>query len=410
MYKPQTIESIEHIRNRKLPFIIAINKIDKPGADINKVKRQLANFNISEHNNVIIEVSALTGENINVLLSSLILLSQKQELKSDPSQRAEGIILEAKLDKQSGIVSQLLLQNGTLKRGDFLVAGGSYGKVKAITNSLNKQVVQIESTSLATVLCFNSVPQVGLYFQVVKNEKEAKYIVSKFSESTTSTNNLNTRISLHDKINHDSRHLLKQVNIILKTSEQGAIEAIIHALAHISQEKVQLNLLLVAIGEVSLRDIKLAQTSNSIILAFNLKVSSNILHKAKNASVMIKDFRIIYDLIDYVKNYMLNFVEVDYAKQILGHASVRNIFTINRGTVAGCLVTDGKLKKKIYISIRRQGKVIFTSQLDSLKILKEDVEEVVVGNECGVMCNDYHKWCIDDEIEAYDLKPLRKIL
>ena len=320
--KPQTVEAINHIKSKNIPFIVAVNKIDKLNADIDKVKRQLLEFNVFDQdidgNQIIIGVSALTGKNVDLLLSSLINLSRNLQLKSDSSECAEGTILEAHLDKQRGPVAQLLIQNGTLYKGDIIVSGSLYGKVKAIHNSMNKKVELLESTALAYVLCFAEVPNVGLSFKVVNDEKMAKILVSKDSHVNAPISYLNNRISLEDINRKVVKHIIKQVNFIIKTNSQGSIDAIVHTLSKLPQEKVQINLLFVSSGEVSFKDIDLSSTSNSVILAFDLNISANVIRYAEKMGVVVKQFKIIYDLIDYVKQYMLEFVDVDYEKEVLG--------------------------------------------------------------------------------------------
>lgn len=413
--KSQTIEAIENLQLRKVPFIIVINKIDKDTANIDQVKNQLTKYGILDdklsNNYQIIPVSALTGKNIPFLLLNLLEFSRKKRLKSDLSQLAEGTIIEAYLDKQRGVVVHLLVQNGTLKKGDIVVAGNTFGKIKAISNSLNDQVSTIESVSLAKLLCFSSIPSTGITFKVVKNEEQARYLVSTYSNTNSSSlSMLNKRLSLDYVSQKSNKTFLKRVNFIIKTNTQGSIDAIITSLLKIPQDKVQINLLSVASGLVSLKDIQLASTSNSTILAFNINVSAHIVNTAEKINITIRKFKIIYDLLDYVKSHMLSFVEQDYEKQIIGKAIVKNIFAINKGLVAGCLILDGKLKKNSYLNIKRKDKVIYNGNIDSLKRLKEDIDEVFVGNECGVMCRDYNMWQIDDLIESYELKPLGKFL
>nr|AYR05871.1 translation initiation factor 2 [Lithothamnion sp.] len=412
--KPQTIESIDHIRNRNLPFVVAISKIDKIDANIDKVKKQLSALNINDKDSggtvPIVGVSALTGENIDLLLSNLLILSEAQNLRSDPSQKARGVVLEAYLDKQRGPIAKILVQDGTLIVGDIIVAGSIYGKVKAIENSFKCKVTSIKSTTLAEVLGFPNVPDVGLSFKVVQDEKIAKYQSSNYVASKTISNSLNARIALEAFNINGSNCVAKQVNIIIKTDAQGSIDPIINAFSKIPQEKVQLNILSVASGEISLKDIQLASTSNSIILAFNIKISSAILSSAENAGIIVKYFDIIYDLVDYLKTYMLTFVEIEYTEEVLGHAEVRDVFSINKGVVAGCFVQDGKLKKDAYINVIREGRIVYNGILSSLKRIKEDVEEVLSGNECGLMCTDYNLWQINDQIETYMSQPLEKTL
>lgn len=412
--KPQTVEAINYIQSRKLPIVVAVNKIDKPDANINKVKEELLEYNISNcdsnGNNIIIAVSALNGNNIDLLLSSIINVSKSLHLTSDTSVYAEGTILEAYLNKKKGSVAQLLIQNGTLKIGDIVVAGNIYGKVKAIYNSMKEKVQFIESTSLADVLCFTEIPVAGLSFQVVENEKTAKLSVSRYVDLNIQSTLLNNRISLDDVNPKGVKSIIKQVNLIIKTNQQGSIDAIMHTLSSLPQHKVQINLLLVACGEVSLKDIELASTSNSTILVFNLNITSSIIQYAAKRSVMIQRFNVIYDLFDYVKRHMLAFVDVDYEKQVLGYAEVKDLFIVNKNVVAGCFVQSGKLKRNAYFQIKRSNKNIYTGLIHSLKRVKEDVDEVESGNECGVMCKEYNLWEALDILECYELKALEKTL
>lgn len=412
--KPQTIEAINHIKSRKLPFIVVINKIDKFEANISRVKKQLLEFNIStidsQGNKIIIEVNSLNGYNVDVLLSALITLSEINKLKSDPCCKAEGKILEAYLSKQRGTVAKLLIRNGTLHIGDIIVAGNFYGKVKAIHNSFNQKVQSIESTALADVLCFTEVPIAGLSFTVVDDEKKAKTLISNYTSIDRKIPVLNNRISLDDLQQKGAKTIIKQINLIIKTSARGSIDAIVHALSKVPQEKVQINVLMAACGEVSLKDIELAMTSNSVILIFGLNISSSLLRYAEEKGISIAKFYIIYDLIDYVKQQMLNFINVSYEKRILGYAQVKNLFFVNKKVVAGCLVDSGTLKRNSYFELKRGMKNIYVGSIDSLKRMKEYVDEVSSGNECGVLCKEYNLWQIEDKIECYDLEALEKTL
>jgi len=352
--KPQTIEAIDHIQSRNLPFVVAINKIDKPEANVEKVKKQLMELNITDKDkndiSIIVGLSALNNTNINLLLSSLIDVAKNLNLRSDPLGSAEGTILEAYLNKRRGPVAQLLVQNGTLNVGDMLVAGNFYGKVKAMHDSMNKKVGHIKATCLVDILCFTEVPAAGLSFKVVENEKSARLLASSYKELKNQVTLLNNRISLDDIKEDGPKGIVKKVNLIIKTNTQGSIDAIMHTLTQLPQEKVQLNLLLVACGEVSLKDIDLAYASNSIILVFNLSISSNILNYAGQKDIFLKNFNVIYDLIDHIRQHMLKFVDLDYEKNILGYAEVKNLFIVNKKVIAGCFVKEGKLKKNSYLS------------------------------------------------------------
>lgn len=412
--RPQTIEAIRHISNRNLPFIVAINKIDKPQADVHKVEQELLEYEFISKNinkkQIIVPVSSLEYYNIDYLLNSLVSLSKKHKWKSNPNKSAQGTIIEAYLNKKKGPVAQVLIKNGTLFVGDVIVAGKLYGKVKAISNSSNINIKKVESTALADILCFNQVPLAGQPFLVVKNEKEAKMLIRQYSGIVHNGLVLNSRISLEDIKNREAKTVIKKINLIIKTNTRGSIDAIVHTLANLPQEKVQLNLLMKDCGEVSLKDIDLAYTSNSVILVFGLNITPSIFHYAEDRKVSISRFNVIYDLVDYIQQKMLEFVEVEYKKNILGYSRVKSLFTINKGIVAGCFVQSGKLKKTAHFQLKRGQEEIYNGLIDSLKRVKDDVDEVVEGNECGVLCKDYNLWQIEDSLECYELEALEKKL
>lgn len=412
--QPQTIEAIGHIQSRKLPFLVAINKIDKQEANVSKVEKQLLEFGIdnSEGNNAqkIIQISSLHGDNISSLLSSIVNLCKIYQWKSDPSQPAKGAIIEAYLNKQKGPIAQLLIKDGKLHVGDIIVAGNFYGKVKAIYNSMNENVKSVESASLADVLCFTQVPRAGLSFIVVETEKEAKILINKYAQSNNKNIRLNSRISLDDLSLQGAKTIIKQINLIIKTDTISSIEAISYALSKVPQEKVQLNLLTAACGEVSIKDIDLAVTSHSMILAFGLNVSSSALHYAEDKKIQVEKFKVIYDLVEYVRQQMLKFIDVEYKRKNLGFGQVKSLFNINRGVVAGCFVQSGKLKRGAYFQLKRGNEKVYAGLIDSLKQIKDDAEEVKEGNECGILCKDYNLWEVGDILDCYELQALEKTL
>nr|YP_009295779.1 translation initiation factor 2 [Schimmelmannia schousboei]AOM64714.1 translation initiation factor 2 [Schimmelmannia schousboei] len=413
--KPQSIEAIKYILNLKLPYIVVINKIDKKNINVLKIKEELAQFDILDADwggNVhIVEVSALTGQNINQLLSTICLLAELQELRSDPNQLAIGTILEAHLDKQKGIIANVIVQNGSLKLGNLIVSGDIEGKVKVIVNSIGVKIKEALPSSIVEIWGFSSIPQAGASFQVVKDDKEAK----KYIKNITNDNDyhydfskmLNTRITADS---YSNKSQLKQLNVILKTDTQGSIEAIIYAFSRIPQEKVQINILSASSGIISNTDVQLASTTSSLIIGFNVNISSNIRNFLKKSCVTFFNFSVIYDLLDHVKCYMLDLVDPEYNKVIIGRATVQTVFYINKGSVAGCFVDSGKLKKLSHITVYRDKTIVYDGILKSLKRIKEDVEEVMYGSECGVMCDDYQMWKKQDIIESYELSPKEKVL
>lgn len=409
--KPQTIESIQYILKNKLPYIIVINKVDKSDINILKIKEELVEYNIIDESwggdSIFVEVSALQQTNIDVLLSHICLLYEVQDLKANPNELASGTVLETYLDMKKGPVTTIVVQNGTLKIGDLIVAGNEYGKVKMITDNLGLRLNNALPSAIIHILGFNSLPQAGLEFNVVNDKKAAQYKISKYQGDYEQINNLHNRITWK---NPAGNFTSKKVNIILKTDTQGSSEAIVNAFNNISQEKVQINILNVGVGNISNKDIELAVTSNSVILGFNIVLSNVVFNLAKKSNISINKFTVIYDLLDYVTKYMLNLVEPEYDSILVGEAIVQNVFSINKGAVAGCLVTNGKLVKEASLNIYRNSHVIHNSTLNSLKHMKDDINEVYQNNECGVMCYDFNLWNIGDIIKAYSLKEREKML
>nr|YP_009511463.1 translation initiation factor 2 [Gracilariopsis mclachlanii]AXI97340.1 translation initiation factor 2 [Gracilariopsis mclachlanii] len=399
--KPQTIEAIEYILSMKLPCIVAINKIDKSDINIMRVKEQLAKYNlVSEDwggNISCIDISALKKINIDKLLTKVCSVVKSLNLQADPMQLAKGNILEAYLDKKKGIVANVIVRNGSLNIGDIIVSGNACGRVKRMKDSYGNTLVKAEPSSILEVLGFHSMPQAGLNFEVVQNEKQAKKIIGE-TNVVNHSNLLNLRLK-----SYNYREKIKSLNLIIKADTQGTIDAIIHAFMQIPQNKVQLNILTCNSGSISDTDIDLASNSQALIIAFNINVSSYILSKAEKVNVSLCQFDIIYDLLDYIQNYMLNLIDPEYSKILIGKAVVQTVFYIQKRAVAGCLVKSGKLKQDASINIYRNDQLIHESIIVSLKRVKDDVNEVIAGNECGLRCQDDYVWQSEDVIEAYEL-------
>nr|YP_009399719.1 translation initiation factor 2 [Digenea simplex]ARW69538.1 translation initiation factor 2 [Digenea simplex] len=410
--KPQTIESIKYIREMQLDCIVVLTKIDKlnTSTNINQIKQDLANYDLLTKEwggqTPVVEVSALESYNIDLLLSNICHLSDIKSFTADPNQLASGIILESYLDKKQGPVANIVIQDGTLKLGDIIISSNMYGKIKSITN-LSKCKLKISGpSSIVQILGFSAVPQAGFLFQVVKSEKEAKQICSHYFNKTEMVpvlKSLNPRITLGVNSN------MKQLKLIIKAETQGSLEAIIDVLSSIPQSKVQLNIVSANLGNLSNNDVEIATTTNSIITCFNINPSPQAMMLMKKNSITYNVFNIIYDLLNYVRNSMLNLIEPEYDKIFIGCATVQTIFKISKGIVAGCLVNEGKIKKMSYIHVKRADREICQCFLTSLKRGKNDVDEVYVGSECGLMAN-YDLWEENDTIDVYDLVAKEKTL
>lgn len=408
--QPQTVEAINYVIKHKIPYIVAINKADKEDIDLNKVTNQLVKYNIQSDplNNTIFNISALTGYNITVLLDRICHLSNSLDLKANLKDSARGVIMDAYLDKKVGPVATIILKNGTLNLGDVVVAGNVYGKIKSIKDTSGVKMSSAYSSTVIQILGFSTVPSAGLSFCTAKNEKSAKNLVADYSKKhSDDTKLLNSRVTWQS---HDSYVDLRQVNLILKADTQGSVEAIIYAFSKIPQNKVQINVISRGLGSIYDKDLDLALTSKSIILGFNVQLLSSIQNSAEKLKVTIKNFSVIYDLLDYIKTYMLTLMPQQYEKLLIGSAVVQTVFHMNKGTVAGCFVTSGVLKQNAYIIVYRGSQIVYEGILSSLKQLKTSVSEVLQGNECGVMCSNYSLWQKLDNIEVFDMTEKTKVL
>lgn len=292
----------------------------------------------------------------------------------------------------------------------IIIADTHYGKIKLITSTKGIKKEQALPSSVVEVLGFQSILPVGAAFYIVKTEKEAKSLTEKkrYQEPIFDiTKILNTRVTLEGSKNKSP---IKQLNIILKTDTQGSIEAVIYAFSKISQDKVQINILNANSGEVSQNDLQLASSANSLIVCFNRDISSNLKNLSNNLNIVVKNFQVIYDLIDYVKSSMINLIDLEHDKILIGEAIVQTVFPMNKGSVAGCLVIKGKLKKNSWVEVYHNQNLMYEGQLDSLKHLKDDVNQVNEGSECGVMCKDYNLWIEKEIIKAYNLQEKLKEL
>lgn len=408
--QPQTIEAIHYIKEMNLSYIVVINKIDKNDVDIVNIKKNLAIYDIVSADwggtTVIVEVSALTGKNIDVLLSAICHLSDTNNFITDPYESGSGTILESYLDKKQGSVANVVIQNGILNLGDIIVAANTYGKIKSIINPQGFKLNNSSLSSIVSIVGFDTVPQAGTFFKVVSSDKEAKEYCLNYSDDNSFNKvlkSLYTRVSSTSKINP------KQLKLIIKTDTQGSLEAIFNLLSKISQVKVQINIISAHFGIISTTDVDLALATNSTIISFNINNKSNINNTINKSNVKFKSFNVIYDLFDYVKNAMLELIDPEYEKSFIGRAIVRTVFAVNRGCVAGCIVQEGKLKKSCYIHVYSNDQIVYQGVLNSLKRIKEDVEEVFVNNECGLMCS-YNSWQESDIINAYELIAKTKTL
>jgi translation initiation factor IF-2 len=412
--RPQTVEAISHAKAAEVPIIVAINKIDKPEAQPERVKQELTEYGLVAEDwggdTIMVPVSAIKGENLDTLLEMILLVAEVEDLQANPNRPAKGTVIEANLDKTRGPLATLLVQNGTLRVGDILVAGSSLGKVRAMIDDTGKRVEAATPSFAVAVLGLSDVPAAGDEFEVFQNEKEARAIATARADQQRLSRLMQGRVSLTTFSAQAQEGELKELNLILKADVQGSVEAIVGSLKQLPQKEVQLQLLLSAPGEVTETDIDLAAASNAVIIGFNTTLASGAREAADAAGVDVREYNIIYKLLEDIQGAMEGLLEPELVEDPLGQVEVRAVFPVGRGKVAGCYVLSGKVVRNSKLRVRRGGKVIYEGTLDSLKRMKEDAREVNAGYECGIAVDKFNDWVEGDIIEAYQMVTKRRTL
>jgi translation initiation factor IF-2 len=416
--RPQTLEAISHARAAEVPIVVAINKVDKEGAQIDRVKQELSDQNLLPEEwggtTVMVPVSALRGTGLDTLLDMILLVTEVEDLQANPDRMARGTVIEAHLDKAKGPVATLLIQNGTLRPGDVLAAGPVLGKVKAMVDDTGRRVKDAPPSSAVEVLGFSEVPAAGDEFEVFSDEKSARAVVgdrvTEARASRLAQQMASRRVSLTSMSGQASEGELKELNLILKADVQGSVEAILGSLEQLPQGEVQVRVLLAAPGEVTETDVDLAAASGAVIVGFNTSLASGARRAAEASGVDVRDYDVIYKLLEDIQLAMEGLLEPELVEQPLGEAEIRAVFTIGKGAVAGCYVTSGSLQRNARFRLHRGKQVVYTGDLDSLKRMKNDVKEVNTGFECGVGCDRFTDWREGDRIEAYRMVTQRRTL
>jgi translation initiation factor IF-2 len=410
---PQTKEAIDHARAAKVPIVAAINKIDKPNANPDKVKKDLADYGLVPErwggNTLFAEVSAKQKAGIKELLESILLQAEVLELKANPDKPARGIIIEAKLDKGRGPVATVLVQEGTLKAGDVFVAGSHYGRVRAMLNDKGQKMERARPSVPVEVIGFTDVPEAGDPFIVVSEERMAKqislYRQEKIREKELSKLSKVSLEELYDKIRKGE---IKELNVIIKADVQGSIEAVKEALKKISTDAVKVNLIHDAVGGITETDVNLAAASNAIIIGFNVRPGPKAQSLAEQEQVDIRTYSIIYDAIDDVRKALEGLLEPTYKEHVLGRAQVIQVFNIRKvGTVAGSVILDGKVVRGSHARILRDNVVIYDSRIASLRRFKDDMKECTQGLECGIWIENFNDVKLGDIIESYEMEEVQ---
>ncbi|MEA5535871.1 translation initiation factor IF-2 [Crocosphaera sp. XPORK-15E] len=416
--QPQTREAISHAKAAGVPIVVAINKVDKPEANPDRIKQELSDLSLVPEewggDTIMVPVSALKGENLDTLLEMLLLVSEVEELVANPDRLAKGTVIEANLDRTRGPVATLLVQNGTLRVGDAIVAGPVFGKIRAMIDDRGNKVEAATPSFAVEILGLNSVPAAGDEFDVYPNEKEARLIAEQNAANQRQTrlqqSMSSRRITLSTLSAQAQEGELKELNLILKGDVQGSVEAILGSLEQLPQNEVQIRILLASAGEITETDVDLAAASGAVIVGFNTTLASGSRAVADQEGVDIREYDIIYKLLDDIQGAMEGLLEPEEVESALGEAQVRAVFPVGRGAVAGCYVQSGKVVRNRFIRVRRGSNVIYQGILDSLKRMKEDAREVNAGYECGIGIDKFSNWQEGDQIEAYEMVTKRRIL
>jgi translation initiation factor IF-2 len=415
--RPQTIEAIRHAQAAEVPIIVAINKIDKPGANASRVKQELIAFNLQAEDlggdTIMVEVSALKGENLDTLLEMILLVADVEDLQANPDRTARGTVIEAHLDKAKGPVATLLVQNGTLRVGETLVAGHVFGKVRAMVDDRLARVEAAGPSFAVEVLGLSDVPQAGDEFEVFI-EKEARAISGVRSaerrDSRLQQMMASRRVTLNSLSAKAQEGELKELNLILKADVQGSVEAILGSLRQLPQNEVQVRVLFSAAGEITETDVDLAAASGAVIIGFNTTLASGARSASDDAGVDVREYNIIYALLSDIQDAMEGLLDPEQVEEPLGQVEVRAVFQAGRGNIAGCYVLTGKALRNCSIRVQRKNQVVFTGTLDSLKRVKDDVREVNSGFECGIRLDKFNGWEQGDIIETFQMVSKRRTL
>ena len=411
---PQTKEAINHCKAAEVPMIVAINKIDRPGANVDRVKQELTEHGLVSEDwggdTICVPVSAKTGENLESLLEMVLLTAEMQELQADPNRKAKGTVIEAKLDKGRGAVASLLIQNGTLNVGDSILVGSTYGRIRAMFDDRGKKIKSAGPSIPVEILGLSEVPAAGDRFIVCKDEKTARNMAEvRKQKIKADSHQASNRVSLEDLYSQIQEGKVKELAIVVKADVQGSVEAIRQSLEKLSTDDVKVRVIHGAVGAITETDVTLAAASNALVIGFNVRPDSNATVQSEKENIEIKTYRIIYDAIEDVKSAMIGMLEPEYKEVINGKAEVRMTYKIsNVGTIAGCYVIDGKIVRNSEVRVIRDGIVIFESTLASLKRFKDDAKEVAKGYECGLSVEKFNDLKEGDIIESFTMEAIKR--
>ncbi|MDQ0206304.1 translation initiation factor IF-2 [Alkalicoccobacillus murimartini] len=411
---PQTKEAISHAKAAGVPIIVAVNKVDKEGANPDRVMQELTEFELVPEawggETIFVNVAAINGTGIDELLEMILLVSEVEELKANPDKLAVGSVVEAQLDKGRGPVATLLVQAGTLNVGDPLVVGNTFGRVRALVNDLGRRVKSVGPSTPVEITGLNDVPLAGDQFQAFKDEKKARQIGEARNARHRDDNRTETsRVSLDDLFNQIQQGEVKDINIIIKGDVQGSVEAMRGSLEKIEVEGVKVNIIHTGVGAIAESDIILASASNAIVIGFNVRPDVNAKRTADVEKVDIRLHRVIYNAIDEVESAMKGMLDPEYEEKVIGQVEIRTTFKVSKiGMIAGSYVTEGKVSRNSTVRLIRDGIVIYEGAINALKRFKDDVKEVSAGYECGITLEGFNDIKEGDQIEAYVMEEIER--
>lgn len=404
---PQTREALDHAKAAKVPLIIAINKMDKPSANPDRVKNELMDLGVTPEeyggDTPFIEISALKGTGVDDLLETIVLMSDLQELKANPNRLALGTVIEARLDKGRGPVATLLVQRGTLRTSDPIVVGAAHGRVRKMVDDKGREIKEALPSTPVEIIGLNEVPEAGDLFKVFAQEKDARSVAdTRMDQKIEAERNKSSAISLEDLTQHIANQSLQEIPVVLKADVQGSAEAVKASLERIEVEGVRVNVIRANAGAISESDIMLASASNAIVYGFNVRPNATVRKKAEEEGVSIRLHNIIYKAVEEMESAMKGMLAPVFEEVIWGQAEVRQLFKVSKvGTIAGCMVTDGKIIRASKVRLIREGVVVYDGQLGSLKRFDNDVKEVAQGYECGITIQNFNDIKERDIIESY---------
>ncbi len=403
---PQTEEAIDHAKAAEVPIVVAINKMDLPGADPERVKRQLSQHNLLVEDwggdIISVPVSARTGEGLDDLLESLLLVAEISELKSNPSRPASGVVIEAKLDRKRGPMATVLVQSGTLKVGDYIVAGTAWGRVKAITNDRGRAVKTVLPGEPAELLGFGNLPEAGDIMTVMPNEKTSRGLVQDRVRAKSSQQSQVRALTLEEVVKQIDAGDIKELNLVLKADVQGSVEAVRQSLERLTDAEARVRILHAGSGNVTESDVLLASASEAIIVGFAVGNEIGVERVAERMGVEIRHYEIIYQMIDDVEQALHGMLEPTFTDIVLGEAEVREIFSARRNVkIAGCRVIDGRIPRGSAIRVVREGQVLEETSIASLRHFRDEVNEVTNGMDCGILLEGYNDFEIGDVLQAH---------